>query len=71
MDCSKPHQSGAPAEKFKALAKQEIKNLKLLNKIDHQKGFIVRLKESFKFKKAYCLVFEHLEKNLAQILSES
>lgn len=45
--------------------------LTFLNKIDHEKGFIVRLKDHFKWKKSQCIVFEHLDKNLYDLLRES
>ncbi|CDW72352.1 dual specificity tyrosine-phosphorylation-regulated kinase 1a [Stylonychia lemnae] len=51
-------------------ALREIEMLKLLNMIDHEKGFIVRYIDSFKYKKRnFCLVFESLEMNLYQLLS--
>lgn len=43
--------------------------LKFLNKVDHEKGFILRLLDSFRHKKRnYCLVFERLEDNLYDLL---
>jgi hypothetical protein len=71
MDMSQNHPSGASVDQFKKLAKEEVSMLKLLNKIDHEQGFIVRMKEHFKHKKTVCVVFEHLEVNLRQLLMES
>ena len=44
--------------------------LRFLNKVDHEKGFIVRLLDSFRHrKKNYCLVFELMASNLYDLLT--
>lgn len=46
--------------------------LRFLNKVDHDKGFIVRLLDTFSFKKHHtCLVFENLETNLGDLLGSN
>jgi dual specificity tyrosine-phosphorylation-regulated kinase 1 len=60
-------------------AGQEVEILKFVNQIDHEKGFVVRLRENFTFRKKLrtgrvkfiALVFESLETNLYDLLLES
>jgi len=59
----------ADTHECKEQAKREVEMLKFLNKIDHEKGFIVRLLDVFKYKKRnYCLVFEQLDMNLYELM---
>lgn len=66
-------------ERLKAQSQQEIQILRFLNSIDHERGFIVRLMESFKVTKRAgkgsglkaeltALVFEPLEINLLDLM---
>ncbi len=60
-------------------AMREIEILQFINKVDHQKGFVVRLLDQFKLKKSIkgnqrafiCLIFEPLEMNLYELLAVS
>lgn len=67
-------------ERLKEQAEREVELLKFINKIDHEKGFIVRLRESFSFSKKVqssikaeftALVFEPLEVNLYDLMLQS
>jgi len=57
-------------------AKREIEILRLLNAVDHEHGFIVRMRDQFKFSKRLdstvttfvCIVFEPLEMSLRDLL---
>jgi serine/threonine protein kinase len=59
-------------------AKREIEILRLLNAVDHEQGFIVRMRDQFKFSKRLagesnptnfiCIVFEPLEMSLRDLL---
>jgi dual specificity tyrosine-phosphorylation-regulated kinase 1 len=54
---------------FREQAKRELEILKFINKVDHDKGFIVRTKDAFKHKKRNpCIVFERLEMNLYELM---
>ena len=54
---------------FREQAKRELEILNFINKVDHDKGFIVRTKDAFKHKKRNpCIVFERLEMNLYELM---
>lgn len=52
-------------------AEREIATLKLLNEVDSDKGFIVRMIDNFKWNGHTCIVFEYLAKTLYQLLRET
>lgn len=52
-------------------AEREIANLKLLNEVDSEKGFIVRVIDNFRWNGHTCIVFEYLAKTLYQLLRET
>ena len=52
-------------------AQQEIKILKFLNKIEQEKGFIVKLRDQFEHEGRQCMVFDLFEKNLLELIKES
>ena len=74
-----PDKSDEGDRRMRGQAAQEVEILKFVNHIDHEKGFIVRMKESFTFrKKLKCgrvkyiaLVFESLEMSLYDLLLQS
>jgi serine/threonine protein kinase len=57
--------------RYTMAANSEIKILKFLNRLDIEKGFIVKLRESFLESNRQCMVFDLFHKNLLELLRET
>lgn len=56
---------------LKEQAQREIETLRKLNEYDQEKGYIVRMLDSFDWNGHTCIVFEYLAKTLLQLLRDT
>ena len=58
-------------ERVRKQARNEINFLRFLNQFDHQRGFIVRMRDEFVHAEHQCIVLEYLAQNLYDFLRDS